>query len=122
MIAYCGRVLEHDEKTLRFSDLLSVLVGEAIGKRIPGKLSPKFRNVAPTFYSARAPLHLCKHPKGVKAMMMYNSMMDERFVTFFFFKPLPKATRVKKWPKCGRCAAAFFMQGQTHPLNMTGQP
>ena len=89
------------------------LLLQAIGKRLPGKLNQKFRNVAPTFYSGRAPLHLTKHPKGSEAMEQYNTMMDERFEIFVFFSPLPKQTRVKKWPKCGRCAAQFYLKG--HP-------
>ena len=44
-------------------------------------------------------------------------MMDERFVTFHFIEPIPPQERRLGWPKCGRCAAAFYLEGATgHPL------
>ena len=42
-------------------------------------------------------------------------MMSERFATFAFTVPLPFGTRDKAFPKCGRCAAAFFLRGKGPP-------
>ena len=45
---------EHDEKMLRISDLCSLLAGESVGIRKPGKVNTKHRNKAPCFYPGRA--------------------------------------------------------------------
>ena len=104
---------EHDEKTIRFSDLLSWFCGESVGARIPGRLNQKFRNVAPCFYSGRATVQLRTSARhAAEAAAKYNGMMDERFTTFRFGNPLPLADRDMTWPHCGRCAAQFYMQGR----------
>ena len=48
-----------------------------------------------------------KHSKRV--CDKYNGMMQERFATFYFHNPLPEQCRVMSWPKCGRCAAQFYL-------------
>ena len=37
--------------------------------------------------------------------------MGERFTTFRFTTPLPMSARQADWPKCGRCAAGFYLRG-----------
>ena len=97
---------EHDEKILRISDLCSLLAGESVGIRKPGKVNKKYRNVAPCFCTGRAQIAHQRVDK--KAEAMYNGMIDERFVTFRFANPLPKASRKIDFPQCGRCCAALF--------------
>ena len=112
---------EHDEKTLRFSDLLSWFVGEGVGVRIPGQLNKKIRNRAPCFYSGRIPLHLLPGPKRTpEAAAALNSMMLERFTTFYFTSPIPKGSRVVGWKQCGKCAAGFFLAGEPNAANTGG--
>ena len=104
---------EHNEGTLKFTDLLSLLVGESIGIRIPSSANWKFRNSCPCFYSGRTPLQCRRADYSAAAEL--NGMMAERFATFSFTVPLPFAERDKAFPKCGRCAAAFFLHGQGPP-------
>ena len=47
---------EYNHKTLNFSDLLRLVVGERIGVRLPGALNTGFNNTAPIFYSALQPI------------------------------------------------------------------
>ena len=56
-----------------------------------------------------------KHPP--KVAEEYNGMMEERFTTFTFSQPLPKAERVMDWSTCGRCAAQFYL---THGTSVPG--
>ena len=39
----------------------------------------------------------------------YTEMLDERFCTYQFWRPLPKAMRKANFPKCGRCCAALHL-------------
>ena len=100
---------EHSEATVKFTDLLSLLVGESMELRAPGVLNTKFRNKAPLFYSGRVPLQCVR--RNPKAAASLNSMMSERFVTFTFETPLPQAERLVDWKHCAKCCAAFFLQG-----------
>ena len=100
---------EHDEGTVRFSDLLALLVGEAVGLRLPGRPNTKYRNTAPLFYSGRSEIACSR--RSSEAEKMFNAMMDERFTVFKFTSPLPMASRKDDWPKCGKCAAAFYAIG-----------
>jgi len=103
---------EHDEGTIRFSDLLSFFCGEGIGLRRPGALNTKFHNKAPCFYSGRACMSLAPSKKHTaRVVQQYNGMMDERFTVFRFWNPIPKAAREMHWPQCGRCGAEFFLTG-----------
>ena len=101
----------HDESTMRFTDLLSLLVGESIGLRFPGRVNAKHRNCCPTFYSGRAPMRWTSRDDA--AAVQYNGMMDERFTIFHFRHPLPIASRRADWSKCGRCAAGFYLSART---------
>jgi hypothetical protein len=48
----------------------------------------------------------------MQACTKYNQMMSERFVTFRFTTPMPpEMERQMDFPHCGRCAAAFYLQG-----------
>ena len=107
---------DHEEATLKFQDLLSLFVGESVGLRMPCAPNEKFRNTCPCFYSARKPLE-CPPRQGLTYhdMAELTSQMSERFSTFSFTVPLPFAARDKAFPKCGRCAAAFYLRGQGQP-------
>jgi hypothetical protein len=97
---------KHHEPTVSFTDLLSVLVGESVEVRLPGERNEKVRNVAPMLYSGRAPLSSSFHDLGERAE--YDEMMMERFTTFFFTNPIPKAVRRADHPHCGKCCAEFY--------------
>lgn len=102
---------EHDEGTVRFSDLLSFFMGEGVGVRHPGALNTKVLNKAPCFYTGRAALDLPmskKHPGPVCAK--YNQMMAERFTTFTFHFPMPLEERRMDFAHCGHCAALWYLQ------------
>ena len=100
---------EHHEDTIRFTDLLSVLCGEAFGIRVPCCPNKKCLNVAPAFYSGRTPIR--SQHKDPAARETLNGMMDERFKQYQFLVPLPKCLRQPDWPICGRCAATFYLHG-----------
>jgi len=100
---------EHDEDTVSFTDLLSILVGETIELRAPGELNRKFRNKAPFFYSGRVPLQCVR--RDLSAAVVLNGMMSERFVTFEFSVPLPKRERRADWVHCAKCCASFYLRG-----------
>lgn len=103
---------EHDEATVRFSDLLSFFMEESVGVRRPGALNKKIKNAAPTFYSGRAPMELAPSKKhSAVACVKYNSMMSERFCTFRFTTPIPFQERDMNFPVCGRCAAKWYIEG-----------
>ena len=103
---------EHDEATVRFSDLLSFFMEESIAVRRPGALNLKVKNSAPTFYSGRAPLELIPSKRhSVEACRKYNAMMSERFCTFSFTCPIPLHERDMNFPACGRCAARWYLSG-----------
>jgi hypothetical protein len=92
-------------------DLFSFFCNESVNVRQPGKLNKKFRNCGPCFCSGRAALSLpvsATHPLHVA--QEYSSMMAERFTTFVFANPLPKAERKMEWAHCGRCAANVYLQ------------
>ena len=100
---------EHDEATIRFTDLLSLLCGESIGMRSPCTLNRKFRNTIPCFLSAHMPVQ-CGRRDALKAQRL-DGMMEERFTMFTFWNPVPFSHRILNFPKCGRCCAAFYLQG-----------
>jgi hypothetical protein len=114
---------EHDENTVRFSDLLSFFLGESVGIHIPGALNKKFKNVAPCFYSGRCHMELLpSHKHSSKACEKYNGMMDERFTIFRFNIPLPREQRLLDWPSCGCCAAKFYLSEGTFGTNVFQSP
>ena len=100
---------EHHEDTARFTDILSVFVGETFGVRVPGAKNIKVRNKAPVFFSGRTPIR--SQHKNPVARETLNGMMDERFTTFSFTEPLLLHRRVSDWPICGRCAASLYLNG-----------
>ena len=103
---------EHDEKTVRFTDLLSWFVGESVGVRMPGRTNKKVRNQAPCFYSGHTLLEVRSgHRHSPTKVAMLNEMMAERFTIFRFTEPVPKEKRMVSWPHCGRCAANFYLGG-----------
>ena len=97
---------KHHEPTVSFTDLLSILVGESVEVRLPGEKNEKVRNVAPMLYSGRVPLSSSFHDLGERTE--YDEMMMERFTTFFFTNPIPKAARRPDHPHCGKCCAEFY--------------
>ena len=103
---------EHDEQTVRFTDLLSWFVGESVGVRLPGRANKKVRNQAPCFYTGHTLLEVRPgHRHSPAQVRKLNSMMAERFTVFHFTQPVPPAERVVDWKHCGRCAAAFYLCG-----------
>ena len=112
---------EHNENTLRFTDLLSWLCGEGVLVRMPGKLSKKICNTAPCFYSGRVPMHLKpSHKHGFEEANEYNDMMGDRFTTYAFWNPLPMEERNMEWIHCGRCCAGFFLQAKNVDVTQVG--
>ena len=103
----------HNEKTVQFTDLLSLFVGESIGIRFVGR-NEAFVNKAPIFYSGAMPMR-SGHREHLVAEKL-NGMMDDRFTTFSFTVSIPYDERKPDWPKCASCAAVFFMQGHDKPL------
>ena len=67
---------QHDERTMRFSDLLSLFVGEAINVRRPGAVGKNHANECPCFYSGRTPIQAQVADAGAADEL--NLMMDER--------------------------------------------
>jgi hypothetical protein len=105
---------EHFEDTIRFTDLLSVFVGESFGIRHAGARNQKFANKAPLLLSGRDKIRSTH--KRPEARAMLEDMMDERFTFFEFNNPLPKAERNAKWVHCGGCAANFYLKGPPSAL------
>ncbi len=103
----------HDEQTLRFTDLLSLFVGESVGIRVVmtgGNLSNvKHRNRAPAFITGRGPIRFNGREVALKAD--YEDMMADRFTVFSFRSPIPRAMRQQDFPQCGPCCARFFLHG-----------
>ena len=90
-----------------FEDLLSLMVGEKFGIRVPGKKTVQHRNTAPMFYTAWEPLTY--RSRDARKMMAYKAAMDERFNTRIWSRPLPSQGRVPRYPQCGRCFACFVL-------------
>ena len=114
---------EHDEDTIRFTDLLSFLMGESVNIRRPGVLNAKLKNESPCFYSGRTRMHLIpSKTHGREACCGYNSMMDERFEVFDFWNPIPFAERQMDFPACGKCGATYFLSsGKAEAANASAQ-
>ena len=105
---------EHFEDTIRFTDLLSVFVGESFGIRHAGARNQKFANKAPLLLSGRDKIRSTHKRPESRAML--EDMMDERFTFFEFNNPLPKSERNAKWVHCGCCAANFYLKGPPSAL------
>lgn len=98
----------HCEKTLRFTDLLSVFVGETVAIRVPGAANMDHKNAAPAFYSGRTPMWPT-HIRDQEAHAELRRMMDERFQHFHFATPLPQGQRDTNWIHCAKCCAIFYL-------------
>ena len=105
---------EHDEATISWADLLRMFVGEGVAARRPGKSNKKEKNRAPCFCTGLKFMH-CGRRDPQHAVDM-NGAMAERFRIFHFSIPLPMESRVPDYPQCGRCAAAFYLQGSGDTL------
>lgn len=111
---------KHHEGTVSYTDLLSLFVGEAIDVRVPmtaGAVSNvKFRNVAPTVYTGRAPMTCASHASwDVEEAHEYTGMMNERFRIFKFTVPLAMGARNPNHPQCGSCCARFLLEFSQPP-------
>ena len=60
------------------------------------------------FYTARRPLSFVS--RDAQEMQEYNQAMNERFKIRYWTNPLPTATRVPDFPRCGPCFAQFVLQ------------
>ena len=104
----------YNKKAMSFEDLLSVLVGELVGVRVPGARPVQHRNKAPLFYTARRALQY--HSMDMGEVADYNQAVAERFKTRRWSVPLPLAERRPDFPACGRCAAKFYLESAAqHP-------
>ena len=99
-------------KVCSFDNLLSVVVGEQIGIRIPSDKPVQYRNNAPFFYTALQPL--CFRTMNYAEAQAKNAAVAERFKTRHWTIPLPGAERLPTFPKCGCCFARFVLHCQHH--------
>ena len=102
-----------DKKMCAFEDLLSLLVGERLGVRVPGARPVSHRNRAPMFYTARRPLSMFS--RDPSEMADFNHAMAERFKTRVWTTPLPRAGRIPDFPRCGHCFAQFILNNASAP-------
>lgn len=109
----------HNERTVQFTDLLSLFVGETIGVRHVGK-NASFKNKAPIFYSGLMPMRCGLSDRTIAEKL--NGMMDDRFTIFSFTTEIPREHRRPDWPKCGTCAAAFFLGSHVAPAPPIAPP
>ena len=98
---------KHNDGTILFEDVLSMLVGERIEVRVPHQRNVSFRNTSPLFYTANSPLYVLRRDPA--EMMRLNAAMAERLVTRVWTRPLPKSERMPDFPRCSRCCASFFI-------------
>ena len=70
----------------------------------------KFKCGAPCFYTGAAAI-----AASGRNRVEYQGMMDERFKTFTFSRPLPMEHRRADFPQCGRCCARFLLEGTQAP-------
>lgn len=100
----------HEEKTVRFEELLMVLSGEEVWIANPGPGgAPGYvctRNHCPCFYTGRGPLRCRK--SGSEEENADDRMMESRFTTWRFDAAIPVAEREPNFPQCARCCAAFY--------------
>jgi hypothetical protein len=69
----------HCEKTLNFTDLLALFVGEAIGVRRPALENKKLRNVAPCFYSGRVPISSSARDPAARPLLRTTLFLSPLF-------------------------------------------
>ena len=98
----------HNDATVLFEDILSLIVGERMSIRCPFKKNISHRNSAPLFYTSNTQLRVVRQSPA--EAMRLNQAMEERFRTRFWGEPLPMEERVTEFPRCGRCCANFYLQ------------
>ena len=84
-----------------------MLVGEKFRVRVPHAQPVQHRNVAPMFYTARAPLTY--KSEDAQEMLEYNQAVSERFTTRKWSKPLPLDQRRRDVSRCACCFAKFIL-------------
>lgn len=98
----------YETKICAFEDLLSLMVGERFGIRVPADRPIQHRNKAPMFYTAWEPLTVqCRNPHKMATL---NRAMEERFVTRTWVRPLPRMGRIPEFPMCARCFADYVLR------------
>ena len=97
---------EYDNKTLNFSDLLRMAVGEKIGIRLPSAPNVPFNNKAPIFYSA---LQRITPGRWAEAYDKKVTAMNDRFTIRDWQISLPRSRRVHDFPHCATCFASFML-------------
>ena len=95
------------EETLSWDDLLNLVVGERVNIRVPSATNVPYRNTAPMFYTADAPISAWA--PCMQRLATMNSAMAERFKIRRWHRALPQNIRRPDFPKCGRCSAKFFL-------------
>ena len=100
---------------MAFTDLLAFLVGEGVDIRVHGGVQ-RHKNRAPCFLSGRKHLKCPRLEGDPTGAAEYDGMMLERWETFHFTQPLPKAQQIMNWPICGRCGAAFYWEWEAARL------
>ena len=98
---------KHNDATILFEDILSLIVGERMDIRCPFKKNESFRNTSPLFYTSNSPLYVVRHDPA--EMTRLNTAMSERFCTRIWRNPFHIAERLAEFPRCSRCCAAFFV-------------
>ena len=99
---------EYQSKTLNYTDLLRLLVGERIGVRIPGQVNVSCNNSSPLFYSALEKITPC-HRSSALTFSRKAQAMDERFTIRQWTSPLPLCHRKADFPHCAACFASFML-------------
>ena len=99
---------EYQSKTLNFTDLLRLLVGERIGVRIPGQKNISCNNTSPLFYSALEKITPCRRAPALTFNRKAQAM-DERFTIRQWARPLPLERRKADFPHCAACFASFML-------------
>ena len=98
---------KHNDSTILFEDVLSMLVGELIEVRIPHQMNVPFENASPLFYTSNSMLRVAR-PDPAEADRL-NIAMAERFRVRQWYVPIPSAQRQAAFPKCARCCAHFYL-------------
>jgi len=98
---------KHNDATILFEDILSLIVGERMDIRCPFKKNESFRNTSPLFYTSNSPLYVVR--QNPPEMVRLNAAMAERFCTRTWNIPFPIEDRISDFPRCSRCCANFFL-------------
>ena len=89
-----------------FEDLLSLLAGEKVGLREPGKNNRQFRNASPMFDAAWEPLII--RGRDTSNVATYKQAVDERFNARRWSRRLPAEGCLRKFPQCACCFARLI--------------